>query len=141
MQATTQKVNVNHMIRAVRTQAAPTAIGPYSQATIANGLIFVSGQLPIRPETTELCSDDIAEQTRQCLRNIDAILTESGASMHSIVKTTVLLTDLAQFDIVNAVYATFFDGGAPPARATYQVARLPRDAQIEIEAVGLCQDI
>ncbi|MGW0163059.1 Rid family detoxifying hydrolase [Mycobacterium sp. NPDC003323] len=134
--AITKKVD---MIRTISTSSAPAAIGPYSQATIAHGFIFVSGQLPIRPGAAELCSDDIAEQTHQCLCNIDEILLDAGSSMRDILKTTVLVTDLAKFDAVNAVYATFFDGAAPPARATYEVARLPKDAQIEIEAVGLCR--
>lgn len=127
----------HNTIRALRSESAPSAIGPYSQATVADGFIFVSGQLPLQPGSTDLCSDDIARQTQQCLRNIAAILTEAGATLDDVVKTTVLLTDLGSFDIVNAVYADVFTGPVPPARATYQVARLPRDAKIEIEAIGV----
>lgn len=137
----TQEMQSTNGVRSVRTSAAPAAIGPYSQATVANGLIFVSGQLPVAPGTSELCSDEIAGQTQQCLRNVGAILTAAGASLDDVVKTTVLLTDLTSFDVVNAVYAGFFDGGVPPARATYQVGRLPKDALIEIEAMAMCRDL
>ncbi len=120
----------------VATDAAPAAIGPYSQAVRAGGLIFVSGQLPINPATGEMITDDIGAMTRQIFANIAAILQAAGSSLDRIVKTTVFLADLNDFAAMNAAYAEHF-GAAPPARSTVQVARLPRDARIEIEVIAL----
>ncbi|OAN48518.1 reactive intermediate/imine deaminase [Chloroflexus islandicus] len=120
----------------IATEAAPAAIGPYSQAIRAGNLIFVSGQLPINPATNEMLTDDIGAMTRQIFANIAAILHEAGSSLDRIVKTTVFLADLNDFAAMNAAYAEHFSD-APPARSTVQVARLPRDARIEIEVIAL----
>ncbi|MBQ6680256.1 MAG: RidA family protein [Lachnospiraceae bacterium] len=119
----------------LNTEKAPAAIGPYSQAVAANGIVFVSGQLPIDPATGTFAGEDIASQTRQSLTNIRSILESRGLSMANIIKTTVLLKDIADFGAMNAVYAEFFTGDYP-ARAAFQVAALPKDALVEIEAVA-----
>lgn len=124
------------MKEAIRTEAAPAAIGPYSQAICVDKLIFVSGQIPLDPLTGQLVAGDVAEQTRQVLNNIQAILLAAGSSMSGVVKTTVFLADLGDFGRMNEVYATYFPA-EPPARATVQVARLPRDVRVEIEAIAL----
>ncbi len=120
----------------IQTDHAPAAVGPYSQAIIANGFIFLAGQVPLVPETKKLIEGDVTVQTRQVLENIKAILEAAGTSMANVVKTTVFLTDLADFQAMNAVYATYF-GDVPPARSTIQVAGLPLGAHIEIEVVAL----
>ena len=121
---------------AIHTDNAPAAIGPYSQAIQAGNTIYVSGQLPIDPATGAFAGEDIAAQTRQSLTNIKAILAAAGADMSNVVKTTVLLADIADFAAMNAVYAEFFT--APyPARAAFQVACLPKNALVEIECVAV----
>jgi 2-iminobutanoate/2-iminopropanoate deaminase len=120
----------------ISTERAPAAIGPYSQAIAAGGLIFVSGQLPIDPATGEMVSGDMAAMTRQIFRNIEAVLAAAGSSLDKIVKTTVFLADLGDFQTMNGAYSEFFPE-RPPARSTVQVARLPRDARVEIEVVAL----
>ena len=123
------------MKKAIATEKAPAAIGPYAQAIQTGDLIFVSGQLPIDPATGEFAGSDIASQTRQSLANIRNILEAAGSGMDKVVKTTVLLADIADFAGMNEVYAEFFH--APyPARAAFQVAAVPRDALVEIEAVA-----
>ena len=124
------------MNQEINTAGAPAAIGPYSQAIQAGNTIYVSGQLPIDPATGAFAGEDIAAQTRQSLTNLKNILAEAGADMSSVVKTTVLLADIADFAAMNAVYGEFFS--APyPARAAFQVACLPRNARVEIEAVAV----
>jgi len=123
-------------LHAVHTDAAPAAIGPYSQAVRMGDLVFVSGQLPIDPETGEFAGPGVAEEARQSLRNGAAVLEAAGSSIAHVLKTTVLLADLADFAVVNEVYAEAFAGGVLPARAAYQVAALPRGARVEIEFVG-----
>ena len=119
---------------AIETADAPAAIGPYSQAVAVNGLLFVSGQLPIDPATGDFVSEDPVEQARQCLRNVAAIARAAGTDIARTVKTTVLVLDLKRFPEINAAYAEFFS--APyPARATFEVSGLPKNAQVEIEAV------
>jgi 2-iminobutanoate/2-iminopropanoate deaminase len=118
----------------IDTVKAPKAIGPYSQGVRLGKLVFTSGQLPINPETGELVND-IKEATRQSLENVKAILIDASASMNSIVKTTVFLRDMNDFAAMNEIYATFFPNN-PPARSAIQVARLPKDAIIEIEAIA-----
>jgi 2-iminobutanoate/2-iminopropanoate deaminase len=120
----------------VATRRAPAAIGPYSQAVKANGFVFVSGQLPIDPETGKIVSGDVKAQTKQVLENLKTILGASGSSLDNVVKTTVYMTDLKQFVSMNETYEKFF-GNNPPARATVEVARLPKDVAVEIEAIGL----
>lgn len=120
----------------VRTDQAPDAIGPYSQAVSANGFVFTSGQIPIDPATGQFVSGGIAEQTQQVLKNLSAVLEAAGSGLQQVVKTTVFLTDMQDFTAMNEVYATFF-GAEPPARSTVQAARLPRDARVEIDVVAL----
>ena len=121
---------------AIHTDNAPAAIGPYSQAIQAGNTIYVSGQLPIDPATGAFAGNDITAQTRQSLTNMKNILLAAGADMSNVVKTTVLLADIADFAAMNAVYAEFFT--APfPARAAFQVACLPKNALVEIECVAV----
>ena len=127
------------MRQQVQTNNAPAAIGPYSQAIKANGFVYVSGQIPIDPETGEFVSGGIAEQTDRVLKNLAAVLEASGSSLNQVVKTTVFLADMKEFSGMNEVYATFFSG-PPPARATVAAAGLPRDARVEIEAVALVSE-
>ncbi len=124
------------MNNAIHTDLAPAAIGPYSQAIQAGNTIYVSGQLPIDPATGVFAGSDIASQTRQSLTNMKNILAAAGTDMSSVVKTTVLLADIADFAAMNAVYAEFFT--APyPARAAFQVACLPKNALVEIECIAV----
>jgi 2-iminobutanoate/2-iminopropanoate deaminase len=119
----------------ISTANAPAAIGPYAQAVRTGNLIFVSGQIPLDPGTGQLIRGDIGTQTQQVLENLAAILEAAGSSLAKVVKTTVYLRDLGEFARMNETYANFF-GENPPARATVQVARLPRDAAIEIDLVA-----
>lgn len=123
------------MKEVVSTEDAPGAIGPYSQAIKANGMVFCSGQIPIDPATGQFVSDDIAEQTEQVFKNLEAVLKAAGASLASVVKTTVFLADMNDFAAMNDVYARWFSENKP-ARATVQAARLPRDARVEIDCVA-----
>jgi 2-iminobutanoate/2-iminopropanoate deaminase len=120
----------------VSTASAPAAIGPYSQAISAGGMIFISGQLPVEPETGVLIEGDIGGMTRRIFANLEAVLLAAGSSLAHVVKVTVFLADMNDFQSMNTVYAEFFPEN-PPARSTVQVARLPRDARIEIEAIAL----
>jgi 2-iminobutanoate/2-iminopropanoate deaminase len=120
----------------ISTERAPAAIGPYSQAIAAGNLVFLSGQLPIDPGTGALIDGDIAAMTRQIFRNIETVLAAAGSNLGKVVKVTVFMADLNDFQAMNAAYAEFFPHD-PPARSTIQVARLPRDARIEIEVVAL----
>ncbi|HUR93750.1 MAG TPA: RidA family protein [Gemmatimonadales bacterium] len=123
-------------IQFVSTPSAPRAIGPYSQATRSNGLLFTAGQVGFDPATGELVDGGIAEQTERVLQNVRAILEAAGATMTSVVKTTVYLVDMADFTEMNTVYARAF-GDHRPARSTVAVAALPRGARVEIEAVAV----
>ncbi len=122
----------------VATTEAPAAIGPYSQGIIAEGkqLVFVSGQLPLDPQTGEFAGETIGEQTRQSLKNIQAILTAAGAGMDAVVKTTVYLQKMSDFAGMNEVYQEYFDG-VYPCRAAIEAAALPKNAQVEIEAIAM----
>lgn len=123
------------MRRAVSSDSAPQAIGPYSQAVQAGSLLFVSGQIPLDPATGAMVEGDIAAQTRQVFANLGAILAAAGASFDQVVRTTVYLADMDDFVTVNEVYGTYFS--APfPARATVQAARLPKDARVEIDLIA-----
>ncbi|QKF66711.1 reactive intermediate/imine deaminase [Arcobacter venerupis] len=122
-------------MKAINSIKAPSAIGPYSQAVDKDGFIFVSGQLPIDETTGAFAGEDIASQAKQSLQNIKYILEEAGLGMKDISKTTILLKNIEDFTVVNEIYGQFFT--APyPARATYEVSRLPKDALIEIEAIA-----
>lgn len=120
----------------IHTEHAPAAIGPYAQAIKANGFVFTSGQLPINPKDGTM-PKTVAEQTRQSLENVRAILEAAGSGLHKVAKTTVFLKDMNTFAQMNEVYAGFFDKNAVPARSAVEVARLPKDALVEIEAVAV----
>jgi 2-iminobutanoate/2-iminopropanoate deaminase len=122
--------------RVIQTERAPKAIGPYSQAIQAGNFLFLSGQIPLDPKTGELIKGDIRKQTQQVLENIKGVLESQGLGMENVVKATLFLKELANFNQVNEVYATYFPS-SPPARSTVEVAKLPRDADIEIEAIAL----
>ncbi len=126
------------MNKILNTEKAPAAIGPYSQGVQCCNMVFVSGQLPFVPETGALLEGTVGEMTIQSMKNIEAILAEAGCTLADVVKTTIFLKDLNDFAEVNAAYATFFPEKAP-ARACVQVAKLPRDAKVEIEAIACKQ--
>ena len=123
------------MREAVASDAAPRAIGPYSQAIRAGGFLFVSGQIPLDPATGQMVEGGIDAQTRRVMENLGAVLTAAGASFADVVRTTIYLADLADFALVNEIYGSYLSSPAP-ARATVQVARLPRDARVEIDAIA-----
>ncbi len=127
------------MREAVFTSEAPPAIGPYSQAIRAGEFLFLSGQIPLDPATGEVVAGDVAVQTDRVLRNLRAVLEAAGSSLDAVVKTTVFLADLNDFSAMNAVYGRYFPSPAP-ARATVEVARLPRDVRIEIDAIARLSD-
>ncbi|MDQ3820933.1 MAG: RidA family protein [Acidobacteriota bacterium] len=120
----------------IKTERAPAAIGPYSQAVRVGNFVFASGQIPTDPKTGEFVSGGVAEQTEQVMRNLTAVLEAAGSGLDSIIKTTVFLADMNDFAAMNEVYGRYFKEN-PPARATVQAARLPRDARVEIEAIAL----
>ncbi|MBL8627310.1 MAG: reactive intermediate/imine deaminase [Myxococcales bacterium] len=120
----------------IATPAAPAAIGPYSQAIRAGNLVFTSGQIPLDPATGQMVTGDLAAETRRVLDNLAAVLAAAGVGFADVVKTTIFLTDMGDFAAVNALYAERFSG-APPARSTVQVARLPKDARVEIEMIAI----
>ncbi len=119
----------------IHTDRAPKAIGPYSQAIKAGSFVFCSGQVALVPATGELLAGDVEAQTRQVLTNLGAVLEAAGVSFREVVKTTIFLADLADFQRVNAIYAEYFPD-PPPARATVEVSRLPRGALVEIDAIA-----
>ena len=123
------------MKRTISTAQAPAAVGPYAQAVWAGDFLFMSGQIPIHPQTGLLSGDDIQSQTRQVLHNVQAVLASQSLTAQDVVKTTVFLTDLAHFNDVNALYADFFTG-EPPARSCVQVAALPKGALVEMECIA-----
>lgn len=123
------------MKKEISTENAPKAIGPYSQGIKAGNFVFVSGQLPVDPQTGKFPDKDIAVLTRRSLDNISAVLYEAGMTMRDVVKTTVFLADMDDFKVVNEVYAGYFDD-VPPARSAVAVAKLPKGARIEIEAIA-----
>ena len=119
----------------IHTDKAPKAIGPYSQGILKNNMLFVSGQIPLAPESMQIVSDDIREQTKQVLANLQAVITEAGFTMEDIVKTTIYLTSMTDFALVNEVYSGVFSHN-PPARATVAVSGLPKNVRIEIDAIA-----
>ncbi len=119
----------------IATNKAPQAIGPYSQAVRFENLLFVSGQIPIEPISGEVLKGNIKEQTKQILENLSSVLTAGGSSLNSVLKTTIFLTDLEDYAAVNEMYTQFFEE-SQPARSTVQVSRLPKDVQIEIDAIA-----
>ena len=124
--------------KAVQTEAAPKALGPYSQAIVANGMVFCAGQIPLDPATGEIVEGGIAEQTHQVLKNLRAVLKAASSDLDRSVKTTVFLKSMESFGAMNEVYGRpEYFGANPPARSTVEVARLPRDVMVEIEVVAL----
>lgn len=122
-------------LQKVQTPDAPAAIGPYSQAVVANGFVYTAGQIPLDPQSMQMVEGGIAEQTERVMRNLEAVLQAAGAGFDTVVKTTVFLRDMNDFTAMNEVYGRFL-GDAAPARSTVQAARLPRDAAVEIECVA-----
>ncbi|HNB22471.1 MAG TPA: RidA family protein [Candidatus Melainabacteria bacterium] len=123
-------------MKVVATDSAPKAIGPYSQAIVMNGMVFVSGQIPIDPASGNLVEGPIADQTKQVMSNLSAILEAAGAGLARVVKTTVYLKDMGDFVEMNEVYGSYFPDHKP-ARATVQVAKLPRDVGVEIDCIAV----
>lgn len=123
------------MKQVIATGAAPAAIGPYSQAIVSSALVFVSGQIPLDPATGALVEGGIEAQTGRVLENLKAVLEAAGSSLDAVVKTTVYLKDMAEFAAMNGVYASYFTAN-PPARATVEAARLPRDVRVEIDCIA-----
>jgi len=132
----TKKEALETVREIIQTDHAPAAIGPYSQAVKTTGFIFASGQIPIDPKSGQFVEGGIKEQTKQVLKNLAAVLEAAGSSLNRVVKTTVFLADMQEFAAMNEVYGEFFTE-EPPARATVEAARLPRDARVEIEAIAL----
>ena len=125
--------------KVIRTDKAPAPVGPYNQAIAASGeMLFIAGQIPLDPQSVTIVGEgDIAAQTKQVMANIEALLTEAGANWSNVVKTSVFLSDLADFAPMNEVYAKYFDEATAPARACVEVARLPKDVLVEIECIAL----
>ncbi len=123
------------MRQVISTDAAPQAIGPYSQAIVYNGIAYLSGQIPLDPATGQIVAGGIEEQTTRVLENLGAVLAAAGASFASVLKTTIFVKDMNDFAKVNEIYACYFTA-SPPARATVQAAKLPRDVMVEIEAIA-----
>ena len=125
-------------MKRIDTKEAPAAIGAYSQAVKANGFLFISGQIPVDPATGEFAGSDIKTQTDQVMKNILAIVESENLSMSQIVKSTILIDDIENFTAVDEIYASYFNEGEYPARAAYQVAKLPKNALVEIETILAC---
>jgi 2-iminobutanoate/2-iminopropanoate deaminase len=128
---------VEESVKEIRTKGAPEPVGPYSQAVVHDGLLYVSGQIPIDPATNALVEGDIETQTEQIFANLRAVLEAAGSSLDRVLRATVYLTDLSLFSRVNAVYARHFRGDPKPARATLQAAALPLGAQVEIDVIAV----
>ncbi|MEY3844349.1 MAG: hypothetical protein RL293_771 [Bacteroidota bacterium] len=124
------------MKKAIQIPNAPAPVGPYSQAILAGGMLFVSGQIPLNPSTGQLEMNSIEEATHRVMKNIEALLSEAGLTFEHVVKTSIFLKDLSDFQAVNGIYASYFQG-VPPARETVEVARLPLDVNIEISCIAL----
>ncbi|ADX68147.1 RidA family protein [Weeksella virosa] len=127
------------MRKVIHTENAPKAIGPYSQAIVCNGLIFVSGQVPVNPETGEVVSSSFADEVHQVMKNVNAILAQAGTSINNVVKVTIFLSDMNNFAELNELYAGYFSSDQYPARECVQVARLPRDVNVEISVIAQCE--
>jgi 2-iminobutanoate/2-iminopropanoate deaminase len=124
------------MKKIISTEQAPKAIGPYSQAVVCNGFAFLSGQIPLDPASGQIVEGNVAVQTERVLENLTSVLEACGASLESVVKTTVFLKDMGEFALMNEVYGRYFSSNAP-ARSTVEAARLPRDVRVEIDCIAL----
>ena len=127
------------MINRIKTDKAPSAIGTYSQGSKAGNLVFTSGQIAINPITGEMVTDDFSDEVRQVLNNVKSVLEAGGSSLNNIIKLTVFLTDLSQFNVLNTVFEEFFPEN-PPARSALEVSALPKNVNVEIEAIGVIDD-
>jgi len=127
------------MKKIISTNEAPAAVGPYSQAVRAGSMVFCAGQIPLDPKSGQIVSQDVAEQTSRVLDNLTAVLKSERLTLSDVVKTTVFVTDLADFQAINEIYAKYFST-QPPARSTVQVAALPKAARVEIEAIAVADD-
>jgi 2-iminobutanoate/2-iminopropanoate deaminase len=123
--------------KVISTDAAPKAIGPYSQAIVSGGIAYLSGQIPLDPKTGQVVEGDIVQQTERVFQNLKGVLEAAGASFDSVLKTTVFLQDMSDFARMNEIYASYFPKD-PPARSTVQAARLPRDVRVEIDCIAAC---
>ena len=130
---------IERMKKVISTKEAPAAVGPYSQAIRAGSMVFCAGQIPLDPQSGQIESQDVGEQAKRVLENIGAVLQAAQLNFSHVVKTTVFLTDLADFQTVNEIYAGYFREN-PPARSTIQVSALPKGARVEIEAIALAED-
>lgn len=122
--------------RIVKAKGAPAPVGPYNQAVVIGNLVYTAGQIPLDPVSGQMVGTNAGEQAQQVLKNLKAVLESAGSSLANVVKTTVFLKDLDDFNAMNEVYAKYFDAATAPARSTIQVARLPKDSLVEIEAVA-----
>lgn len=122
----------------INTSKSPQAIGPYSQAIKVDNMVYTSGQIPLDPETMEIVSPNIEEQTKQVLKNLEAVLKEAGSGLNSVIKTTLFIKDMNDFNTINGIYADFFKDNKP-ARSCVEVARLPKDVRLEIEAIAIVE--
>ncbi len=125
------------MKKIINTVNAPAPIGPYNQAILAGNTLYISGQIPIDPSTGDLISDDIKKETRQCMENLKAILTEAGLTFENVVKSSIFLSDMKQFAMVNEVYGSYFNSETAPARETVEVANLPKFVNVEISMIAI----
>lgn len=125
------------MKKIIKTSNAPAPIGPYNQAVLSENTIYISGQIPIDPVTGELIDGSIADETRQSMENLKAILTEAGMTFENVVKSSIFISDMKQFSEINAVYATYFNAGTAPARETVEVANLPKFVNVEISMIAV----
>lgn len=121
----------------ISTKQAPQAVGPYSQAVIANGILYISGQIPFHPETNTLVSGNVKEQTQQVMENLKAILAEAGSAFSKVIKCSIFLKDMNDFAVINEVYGNYFDSKHLPARETVEVSRLPKDVLVEISLIAV----
>lgn len=121
----------------INTDSAPKAIGPYSHAVVVNNMVYTSGQVAMNPETNELVTSGVGDETQQVMKNLAAILKEAGTSFDKVIKATIFLKDMDTFPVVNEIYGSFLTEGAYPARETVEVARLPRDVNVEISMIAL----
>ncbi len=125
------------MKKIINTVNAPAPIGPYNQAILAGNTLYISGQIPIDPSTGDLINDDIKKETRQCMENLKAILTEAGLTFENVVKSSIFLSDMKQFAMVNEVYGSYFNSKTAPARETVEVANLPKFVNVEISMIAI----